>query len=97
MDFKMHKTVQRRAAMERHAAMTAERGRRHEVRINHHHGGAAAVFASWAALSVLLTGVWFIAGVTDTNGFGEFWPIWPIGILGLLALSRVIRTFGDRR
>lgn len=97
MDFKMHKSAQRQAAMERHAAMTAERNRRHDVRINRHHGGAAAVFASWASLSVLLTGIWFISGVTDTNGFGAFWPIWPIGILGLLALSRVIRTFGNRR
>jgi hypothetical protein len=97
MDLKMHKRLQRQAAMERHAAMTAERTRRHDIRANRHHGGAVAAFASWASLSVLLTGIWFIAGVTDKNGFGDFWPIWPIGIMGLLALSRVIGTFGGRR
>jgi len=58
--------------------------------------GLAAMAATWASLSVLLTGIWFLTGLTDSNGFGEFWPVWPIGILGLLTVVRGIRFFGDR-
>lgn len=58
--------------------------------------GLAAMTASWASISVLLTGIWFLAGLTDGNGFGDFWPAWPIGILGLLTLVKYIKFFGDR-
>jgi len=58
--------------------------------------GLAALTAGWASLSVLLTGVWFLTGITDSNGFGEFWPAWPIGILGLLTAVRYIKFFGNR-
>ena len=58
--------------------------------------GLAALTAGWASLSVLLTGVWFLTGITDSNGFTEFWPAWPIGILGLLTVVRYIKFFGDR-
>jgi hypothetical protein len=77
------------------------RGQRHEQRHQlrmsrnhspHRHGVLlVSAVAGWASMSVLLTGVWFISGVTDDNGFGEFWPIWPIGILGLLILTRVVK------
>jgi hypothetical protein len=57
--------------------------------------GLAALTASWASISVLLTGVWLIAGIADGGDFGSFWPAWPIGIMGLLTLVKGIRFFGD--
>ena len=59
--------------------------------------GLAALTAGWASISVLLTGVWLIAGLADGGHFGEFWPIWPIGIMGLLTLVKGIRFFDDGR
>lgn len=59
--------------------------------------GLAALTASWATLSVLLTGIWLIAGFADHLHFGDFWPAWPIGIMGLLTLLKGIRFFGDQR
>jgi hypothetical protein len=58
--------------------------------------GLAALTAGWAGLSVLLTGVWVIAGIADHGYFGDFWPAWPIGILGLLTVTRYMRFFGHR-
>ena len=58
--------------------------------------GLAAMTASWASISVLLTGIWFLTGLTDSNGWGDFWPAWPIGILGLLTVVKYIKFFGDR-
>jgi hypothetical protein len=58
--------------------------------------GLAATTAGWASLSVLLTGIWFLAGLTDGNGFGDFWPAWPIGILGLLTAVKYVKFFVDR-
>jgi hypothetical protein len=55
-----------------------------------------AGFAGWAFLSVLLTGIWFMAGLTG-GGFGDFWPIWPIGILGVLTAARAVKTAALRR
>ena len=57
---------------------------------------AASAFASWAGISVFLTGIWFITGLSG-GGFSDFWPIWPIGVFGLLMLSRVISGAGRRR
>lgn len=57
----------------------------------------AAGFVGWAILSVLLTGIWFMAGVTSSSGFGDYWPIWPIGIIGLLTTLRAIKTAALRK
>jgi hypothetical protein len=51
----------------------------------------------WAFMSVILTGIWVLTGVTDSNGFSDFWPAWPIGILGLLTLAKVVRNTIVRR
>lgn len=59
--------------------------------------GLAALAAGWASISVLLTGLWLIAGIADHGNFGDFWPAWPIGIMGLLTLVKGIRFFGDGR
>jgi Domain of unknown function (DUF1707) len=59
--------------------------------------GLAALAAGWAGISVLLTGLWLIAGIADHGHFGDFWPAWPIGIMGLLTLVKGIRFFGDGR
>ena len=79
------------------------RGQRHEqrrqLRMARRRGGlaVAAAVGGWAFLSVMLTGIWFISGLTDDNGFGEFWPIWPIGILGLLIVARAVKGTLIRR
>ena len=56
--------------------------------------GLAALTAGWVSISVLLSGVWLIAGIADGGNFGQFWPIWPIGIMGLLTVVKGIRFFG---
>jgi hypothetical protein len=57
---------------------------------------AGAAFSSWAAISVFLTGIWFVTGLAG-GGFSDFWPIWPIGVFGLLIVSRFISEAGRRR
>lgn len=56
---------------------------------------AASAFASWAGISVFLTGIWLITGLA--GGFSNFWPIWPIGVFGLVILSRFISGAGRGR
>jgi hypothetical protein len=75
------------------------RAQRHQQRLARRHSAPVivAAVAGWASLSVLLTGVWFISGLADSNGFGEFWPIWPIGITGLLILARTVKGTIIRR
>ncbi len=71
---------------------------RNEIRMaRRHNAPLVAAVAGWASLSVLLTGVWFLSGLTDSNGFSDFWPIWPIGILGLFILIRTVRGTIMRR
>jgi hypothetical protein len=87
MDWKMQKQNMRDAIRtQRHQARLARRAAQ----------PIAAGFAGWAFLSVLLTGIWFMAGVTG-GGFAPFWPIWPIGILGILTAARAIKIAALRR
>jgi Domain of unknown function (DUF1707) len=88
MDWKMQKHQLRdQLHQQRHQARLARRASM----------PVAAGIAGWAALSVLLTGIWFMSGVTSSSGFGDFWPIWPIGILGFLTLARAVKTTILRR
>lgn len=87
--------------MQRHAMreqMRAQmREQRHQARIARRKPfTAAAAFSSWAAISVFLTGIWFVTGLAG-GGFSDFWPIWPIGVFGLLIVSRFISEAGRRR
>jgi hypothetical protein len=86
---------------QRHAARAAYRAERRNANANHPmhpgRGSLAGPAATWASMSVLLTGIWFLAGLADSNGWGEFWPVWPIGIFGLILLTRVIGGLGGRR
>lgn len=87
MDWKMQKQQMRDALRaQRHQARLARRAAQ----------PIAAGFAGWAFLSVLLTGIWFMAGITGA-GFAPFWPIWPIGILGILTAARAAKTVALRR
>jgi hypothetical protein len=91
MEWKMQKHAMReqmRAQMreQRRQARLAQRQAR----------GSGGAFAGWVALSVLLTGVWFMTGLLG-GGWSDFWPAWPIGILGFLTLARVIAGYGGRR
>jgi Domain of unknown function (DUF1707) len=84
----MHQQMREQRA-HRRQQMVARRGRRGQ-------GAAlAGMGATWASVSVLLTGIWLIAGIADHGHFGDFWPIWPIGILGLLTLLKGLKFFGD--
>jgi hypothetical protein len=51
----------------------------------------ASAFRSWLALSVLLSGIWLIANVTDAGEWTHFWPAVPIGVTGLVMLTRGLR------
>lgn len=74
------------------------RAQRHQARLVRRASmPIAAGFAGWAILSGLLTAIWFMAGVTSSSGFGDFWPIWPIGILGFLTVLKAIKTAALRR
>jgi len=93
MDFKLQSRQMRdQLRAQRHE-------QRHQLRTARRHGApvVVAAVAGWASLSVLLTGVWFIAGITDGNGFGQFWPAWPIGIIGLVILARTVKGTIIRR
>jgi len=87
--------------MQKHAMreqMRAQmREQRHQARIARRKPfTAASAFSSWAAISVFLTGIWFVTGLAG-GGFSDFWPIWPIGVFGLLIVSRFISGAGRRR
>jgi hypothetical protein len=78
--------------LQKHQLRDQLRAQRHQVRMARRRSASVvAAVAGWASMSVLLTGVWFLSGVTDSHGFGEFWPAWPIGIIGLLILTRVVK------
>jgi hypothetical protein len=88
--------------LQKHELRHQLRARRHELRsARRGQAPAVAALAGWAGLSVLLTGIWFISGVTSSSGFSDFWPIWPIGILGVLTVSRFVKEVilrgGSRR
>jgi hypothetical protein len=92
MDFKLQSRQMRdQLRAQRHE-------QRHQLRPARRHGAPlVAAVAGWASLSVLLTGVWFISGLADSKGFGDFWPIWPIGFIGLIILARTVRGTIVRR
>jgi hypothetical protein len=74
------------------------REQRHQARLARKASESiASSFAGWAVLSTLLTGIWFMAGITSSGGFGDFWPIWPIGIIGFLTVLKAIKTAALRR
>jgi hypothetical protein len=77
---------------QRHAARAAMRAQRDNARLARR-GQLAGAVASWASMSVLLTGIWLITGIAG-GGFHTFWPAWPIGVFGLILLTRAIRAFG---
>jgi hypothetical protein len=57
----------------------------------------ASHFAGWAVISTILTGIWFMSGVTSGMHFEDFWPIWPIGILGFFSVLGAMKTLALRR
>ncbi|HZU55846.1 MAG TPA: DUF1707 domain-containing protein [Actinocrinis sp.] len=84
--------------MQKVAAREQLRQQRHQARLERRaNAPIASGFVGWAVLSALLTGIWFMAGVTSSGGFGDFWPIWPIGILGFLTVLKAIKTATLRR
>jgi Domain of unknown function (DUF1707) len=81
----------------------ARREARRQLRAQgrHHHparpgqrGELAAAASTWFSLSILLTGIWFVSGVTSGLHFSDFWPAWPIGIFGVLVLLKVVKRIG---
>jgi hypothetical protein len=52
--------------------------------------------ASWASVSILLTGIWLISALTGGGDWGNFWPAWPIGVWGLVLLSSRVGGRGRR-
>lgn len=81
------------------AARHLMRARRHQQRLARRGmtPGRIAAVSGWASMSVLLTGIWLLAGLASGGGFGAFWPIWPIGFGALFILTRVIARTGGRR
>ncbi|HZP53676.1 DUF1707 domain-containing protein [Actinocrinis sp.] len=80
------------------AAREQLRQQRYQARLERRaNAPIASGFVGWAVLSALLTGIWFMAGVTSSSGFSDFWPIWPIGILGFLTVLKAIKTATLRR
>ena len=74
------------------------RAQRHQVRLAKRAAQPiAARFAGWAVLSTLLTGIWFMSGITSGGHFSDFWPIWPIGILGFFTVLGALKTLALRR
>jgi len=84
--------------MQKVAAREQMRAQRHQARLARRASAPiASSFVGWAVLSTLLTGIWFMAGVTSSGGFGDFWPIWPIGILGFFTVLKAIKIATLRR
>jgi hypothetical protein len=74
------------------------RAQRHQVRLAKRAAQPiASNFAGWAVISTILTGIWFMSGVTSGGHFSDFWPIWPIGILGFFAVLGALKTLALRR
>jgi hypothetical protein len=87
MDWKMQKRrVRDEMRRQRYQARMERRRQR----------SAPQAVAGWVRLSIFLTGIWFLIGIT-TGGFGSFWPAWPIGIVGLLTLLEIIKGTVQRR
>jgi hypothetical protein len=83
---------------QRHQFRDQMRHQRHQTRLaRRRRAPLIAATAGWAGMSMMLTGIWFVSGLTDRDGFSEFWPIWPIGIVGLIIFSRIIRGTSARR
>lgn len=73
----------------------------------HSHGAVAAArgsvqgtrdwlrytWLSWASAVSICVAIWFISGLTSSDGFSSFWPIWVAGPWGVLLL---FRTFGAK-
>lgn len=88
MDWKMQKQQFReQMRAQRHQARLAKRAAQ----------PIAGHFAGWAVISTVLTGIWFMSGVTSGGHFSDFWPIWPIGILGFFAVLGALKTLALRR
>lgn len=76
----------------------AMRAQRHQMRLAKRAAQPlVSHFAGWALISTLLTGVWFLSGVTSGGHFSDFWPIWPIGVLGFFAVLGALKTLAVRR
>ena len=74
------------------------RAQRHQARLAKRAAQPlASHFAGWAVISTILTGVWFMSGVTSGGHFSDFWPIWPIGVLGFFAVLGALKTLALRR
>jgi hypothetical protein len=74
------------------------RAQRHQVRLAKRAAQPiAARFTGWAVLSTLLTGIWFMTGITSGGHFSDFWPIWPIGILGFFTVLGALKTLALRK
>jgi len=88
MDWKVQKQQYRdQLRAQRHRARLAKRAAQ----------PLASHFAGWAVISTILTGVWFMSGVTSGGHFSDFWPIWPIGVLGFFAVLGALKTLAVRR
>jgi hypothetical protein len=73
------------------------RAQRHQVRMAKRAAQPiAGRFFGWAVISVLLSGIWFMSGVTSGH-FSDFWPVWPIGILGFFTVLGAVKHAALRR
>jgi len=92
MDWKMQKRQYREQMR------VQMREQRHQVRLAKRAAQPiASNFAGWAVISTILTGIWFMSGVTSGGHFSDFWPVWPIGILGFFAVLGALKTLALRR
>jgi hypothetical protein len=84
--------------LQKHQLRDQLRSQRHQARLARRANmPVVAALAGWASLSVLLTGVWILDGITSSHGFGDYWPIWPIGIIGFLIFARAVKSSILRR
>jgi Domain of unknown function (DUF1707) len=58
-------------------------------------GHVRRLWASWATVAIISTGVWVTAGLSNGGDFGNYWPIWGIGPWGAVLLARTF--FGAER
>jgi Domain of unknown function (DUF1707) len=84
--------------MQKHQLRDQLRAQRHQARLAKRAAQpVASRFAGWAFMSTILTGIWFMSGITSGGHFGDFWPIWPIGFLGFFAVLGALKTLAIRR